>query len=96
MLQLLMPMDAKICAVTQNACVTESEIDIQFSDLFERVGQLEGKVHFEIDDKVQPAQIPLRRLSIGIRDKVETEPQRLEAAASLNLLLSRRDGFQHS
>jgi hypothetical protein len=60
-------------------CVTEAEILSEYSDFFDGVGLLEGDVHLDIDPKVQPVQMPLRRLPVGIRDKVAAELQRLEA-----------------
>ena len=61
------------------ACVTEAEIRAEYADLFEGVGLLEGEVHLVIDQTVPPVQMPLRRLPIGVRDKVAAELQRLEA-----------------
>jgi hypothetical protein len=67
-------------APTLNAnCMTEAEILDEYADLFEGIGLLEGDVHFEVDDTVPAIQVPLRRLPIAVRDKVEAELKRLEA-----------------
>jgi len=56
-----------------------TDILVEYPDLFEGIGLLHGDVHLEIDEAVQPVQMPLRRVPIGIRDKVESELQRLQA-----------------
>ena len=60
------------------SCLTESEVIAQYPDLFEGVGLLEGEVHFDVDESVPPVQMPLRRLPLGVRDKVAAELRRLE------------------
>ena len=58
--------------------MTEVEVLKNYPDLFEGLGLLKGEVHFEIDESVQPVQMPLRRLPLGVRDKVAAELERLE------------------
>ena len=65
-------------SLNKTSCVTEAEIMTEYADLFDGVGLIEGDVHLEIDKTVQPVQMPLRRLPIGVRDKVAAELQRLE------------------
>ena len=84
-LDLLRVVDENICVVGQPqtttgsttasepTCLTEAGILTEYPDLFE------GVVHLEVDEAVQPVQMPLRRVPIGIREKVESELQRLEA-----------------
>ena len=64
-------------ASSSTACITETDIVAEYHDLFE--GLLEGDVHLETDPTVPPVQMPLRRLPIGIRDKVAAELQKMEA-----------------
>ena len=52
----------------------------EYADLFDGVGLMDGDVHLEVDSTVTPVQMPLRRLPIGVRDKVAAELQRLEEA----------------
>ena len=60
-------------------CLTEAEVLSEYADLFDGIGLLDGDVHLEIDNTVAPIQMPLRRLPIGVRDKVAAELQRMEA-----------------
>src|SRR6218665_1131265 len=41
-------------------------------------GHLQGDVHLQVNEKVPPVQMPLRRLPLGVRDKVDAELRRLE------------------
>jgi len=86
-LQLLRVVEENICEVqtstngdsSSTTCITKSDILTEYADLFDGVGLLEGDVHLEIDPTVPPVQMPLRRIPIGVRDKVAAELQRLEA-----------------
>ena len=85
-LDLLRVVDENICVMgpptTSGHPVPQTEptdILAEYPDLFEGIGLLHGDVHLEIDEAVQPVQMPLRRVPIGIRDKVESELQRLQA-----------------
>ena len=49
-----------------------------YADLFDGVVLIEGDVPLELDKTIQPVRLPLRRLPIGVRDKVAAELQRLE------------------
>lgn len=64
--------------VTAVRCPTEAEVLLEYPDVFKGVGLLEGEIHFDVDKSVPPVQMPLRRLPLGIRDKVRDELQRLE------------------
>ena len=87
-LQLLRVVEENICEInastgvnsSSSTCITETEIFAEYADLFDGVGLLEGDVHLETDPSVPPVQMPLRRLPIGVRDKVAAELQRLEAS----------------
>ena len=82
-LDLLRVVDENICVVGPPAtideptCLTEAVVLQEYPDLLEGVGLLDGDVHLEVDESVQPVQMPLRRVPIGIRDRVESELQRL-------------------
>ena len=56
-------------------CLTEATIMAEYADLFDGVGLMDGDVHLEVDSTVTPVQMPLRRLPIGVRDKVAAELQ---------------------
>jgi len=62
---------------TGQTTLTETSILGEYPDLFEGIGLLDGDVHLEVE-AVQPVQMPLRRIPIGIRDKVENELKHLE------------------
>lgn len=54
--------------------VTEDDVIKQYTDLFDgTLGHLEGDVHLEVDPEVTPVQMPLRRLPVALRDRVEAE-----------------------
>ena len=84
-LDMLRIVEENICEVHESslssptACLTEREILAEYGDLFEGLGLLEGDVHLETDPAVPPVQMPLRRLPIGVRDKVAIELQTMEA-----------------
>ena len=85
-LNLLRVVEENICEVRTTTtshdstkCRTEAEILAEYSGLFDSVGLMDGDVHLDIDPTVPPVQMHLRRLPIGVRDKVAAELQRLEA-----------------
>lgn len=53
--------------------LTRETILERYADLFSGIGVLEGEVHLEIDPTVPPVQLPLRRLPIPIKDRVQAE-----------------------
>jgi len=66
-------------SASKTTCLTEAEVLTEYADLFDGgIGLLDGEVHLDIDTSVPPVQMPLRRLPIGVRDKVAAELQRLE------------------
>ena len=65
---------------TSTGRITEDFVTDQYADLFDgRLGLLEGDVHLETDPSVPPVQMPLRRLPVALRDRVETELRKLVA-----------------
>lgn len=55
-----------------------TDIIAEYPDVFEGLGKMAGNVHLDIDDTVPPVQLPLRRLAIGVKDKVAAELRRLQ------------------
>jgi len=54
--------------------LTEDDVITKFDDLFDgTLGHLEGDVHLDVDTDVAPVQMPLRRLPVALRDRVEAE-----------------------
>jgi len=50
----------------------------EFAYLFDGLGHLQGDVRLQENEKVPPVHTPLRRLPLGVRDKVGAELRRLE------------------
>src|SRR6218665_323865 len=70
--ELLSIIDENICAMqSTQATLTIDTIVKEYKDLFEGLGEMPGEVHLEVYPAVQPVQMPLRRLPIPIKDKVE-------------------------
>ena len=58
-----------------------NDIMKQFPEVFNGLGKLRGyKVKFHIDHSVEPVSQPVRRLPLGLRDKVRSKLDSLEAA----------------
>jgi len=72
------PPSSVIAGTNLSDCLTEAVILSEYADLFDGVGLLEGEVHLGVDKSVRPVQMPLRRLPIGVRDKVAVELKRLK------------------
>jgi len=63
---------------TSTGRITEDFVTDQYADLFDgRLGLLGGDVHLETYPSVPPAHMPLRRLPVALRDRVETELRKL-------------------
>jgi len=52
---------------------TQEDVNKQFSDLFQGIGKLEGKLHLVVDPSVPPVRVPLRKLPVPIKEKVRAE-----------------------
>jgi len=61
---------------------------VEYADLFENIGLPEGDVHLETDSKLQPVQMPFRRLPIAVRDKVAAELQEMEVNGYRTVVVS--------
>lgn len=68
------------CNLFKVNSLTHNDIIAQYSDLFDgQLGLMQRDVHLELDPEVQPVQLPLRRLPIAVRDRVEQELKRMTA-----------------
>ena len=84
-LKLLRVVEENVCQVLVQAlnsadpspikCIMEADILAEYAG----VGLLEGDIHLETNPTIPPMQMLLRRIPIGVRDKVAAELQRLEA-----------------
>ena len=51
----------------------------QYSDVFDdKLGQLEGRLHLDIDPTVTPVQLPVRRIPVPVKDELITKLGQLE------------------
>ena len=71
--ELLAVREENICALQPPSPLTMDDILAEYGDLFEGLGEMPGEVHLDVDETVPPVQMPLRRLPIPIKDKVEQE-----------------------
>ena len=58
--------------------LTTESILKEYADVFRGEGKLEGDLHLEIDPNVPPVQLPTRKVSIAIKEKLKEEIDRLE------------------
>ena len=76
-LELLTVNRQNILLVTSQSTNTQglSEQDIVNShlDVFKSKGKLEGQLHLELDESVQPVQLPPRRVPLAVKDKLQAE-----------------------
>ena len=50
--------------------LSEQDIVKSYSDVFKGEGKLEGQLHLELDESVQPVQLPPRRVPQAVKDKL--------------------------
>ena len=62
---------------TNTQGLSEEDIVNSYSDLFKGEGKLEGQLHLELDESVQPFQLPPRREPLAVKDKLQAELERL-------------------
>src|SRR6218665_1055597 len=60
---------------------SEAALTAEYADLFDGLGLLDGDVELQVDEKIPPVQKALRKLPLGVRDKVNAELQRLKSVA---------------
>jgi len=78
-LHLLSVDEAHDCALRlRDEYLTDETIVTEFADLFDGLGHLQGDVHLQVNLKVPPVQMSLRRLPRGVRENVGAELIRLE------------------
>ena len=64
----------------------------KFSHLFDnKLGCFDKPVHLELDDRVPPVKMPLRRYPIALKDKLGRELERLESLGVLERVVSATD-----
>ena len=56
---------------------SEQDIVNSYSDVFKGEGKLECQPHLELDESVRPVQLPPRRVPLAIKDKLQSELERL-------------------
>ena len=55
---------------TNTQGLSERDIVNSYSDVFKGEGKLEGQLHLELDESVQPVQLPPRRVPQAVKDKL--------------------------
>ena len=60
--------------------IDRNSILSDFEDVFQGYGKLEGDLHLEVDKSVTPVKMPLRKLPIAVKDKVQAELARMTSA----------------
>ena len=72
--------------------LTKQQIVDKFSHLFDnKLGCFDKPVHLELDDRVPPVKMPLRRYPIALKDKLGRELERLESLGVLERVVSPTD-----
>ena len=64
--------------------ISKQDVLKEFVDIFSGYGKIDGLVHLEVDDKITPVRMPLRKLPIAVRDKVKLELERMMAAGIIS------------
>ncbi|XP_064613329.1 uncharacterized protein K02A2.6-like [Liolophura sinensis] len=57
--------------------VTMNEIKSSYRDVFQGEGKLEGLLHLEVEDKVQPVKLPCRKVPVALQPKLKEELETL-------------------
>ena len=68
---------------TNTQGLSEKDIVNSYSDLFKGEGKLEGQLHLELDESVQPFQLPPRRVPLAVKDKLQAE---LEGLSNMEII----------
>jgi hypothetical protein len=72
-----LPQSAAPLISMPNGRITEAVVFARYADLFDgSLGLMESEVHLETDPSVRPVQLPLRRIPVAMRDRVEAELRR--------------------
>ena len=57
--------------------MSEQDIVNSYSDVFKSKGKFEDQLHLELDESVQPVQLPPRRVPLAVKDKLQAELEML-------------------
>ena len=57
--------------------MSQQDIVNSYSDVFKTKRKLEEQLHLELDESVQPVQLPPRRVPLAVKDKLQAELERL-------------------
>ena len=57
--------------------MSERDTVNSYSDVFKGEEKLEGQLHLELDESVQPVQLPPRRVPLAVKDKLQSKLERL-------------------
>ena len=68
---------------TNTQGLSEHDIVNGYSDVFKSKGKLECQLHLELDESVQPVQLPPRRVPIAVKDKLQAE---LEILSNMEII----------
>ena len=68
---------------TNKQGLSEQEIVKSYLDVFKSKGKLEGQLHLELDESVQPVQLPPRRVPLAVKDKLQAE---LEILSNMEII----------
>ncbi|XP_028415809.1 uncharacterized protein K02A2.6-like [Dendronephthya gigantea] len=58
--------------------LTKQEILSEYSDVFNGLGKMDGKLHFLVDESAKPVVMAPRRVPIAVKEKLKAELDRLE------------------
>lgn len=68
----------RVWNVTSNSKETTSEIFEEYRDVFTGLGCLPKEHHIEVDPGVKPAIHPQRKVSVGLREQLKQELDKME------------------
>ena len=68
---------------TNTQFLSEQDIVNSYSDVFKSKGKLEGQLHLELGESVQPVQLPPRRVPLAVKDKLQGE---LETLSNMEII----------
>jgi len=72
---LIKVIESNICALQVPDVM--QPIVAKYGELFDGYGELTGEVHLDVDKSAIPVRVPLRKLPVAIKDKVESELKEL-------------------
>ena len=69
-----------ICSLEQSDQLDMKQIETRFGEVFAGEGSFEGELHLEIDESMTPVKMPVRRVPIGMKNKLKNELRKMENA----------------